>query len=678
MRSVLLRSLAVIGVGGLVLGGVLYVASTVDSRPPELMDVVLTQTAGDDDNLGLITTSLEIVFSEPVEPDDAAAAITLEPAAAGTVSLSGSSAIFTPHDPLELETEYILRVAPGIRDMAGNAMAEAPPPFEFSTAGRPTLLEAAPADGDDEVALDAPISLTFSALMDTASVEGALRLRPNFAHHLRWSGALLEIVPSEPLRPGRSYEVSVHADAADIAGVTLGEPVTVAFRTVAPGLAARTLIPADGIDGIATTSPIAIIFDLPIDPGSVDGSLLTIVPDVAGTLEVLALPDDPEADDGSGSVLRFVPSGPLPANTTFEVELAVGVTTPEDGGGLAGPVRWTFTTGTPLGAVSNQITFVTDRGGIPNVWAMNPDGTGQRQLTAELTPVLDYAVAPDGSSLVIADGRRLIFQRADGGGRQVLTEAGVIEFDPAYAPSGGRVAFARADAETGVGLGLWEWRIDGGEAESIALPPDVRDDPSPSGDPDAPALRYPRYAPDGQALAFVDLSGSIGILELPNDRLTRVPFVAAGPPIWQPGSAGIIVNGARLDGPPREATLTAPVTTEAPEPTDGVFRLSRSGTTASETSIPLGRHVVAIAADGSIAYVDRGGSLFISRPGAAVAGPAIIDDWPVVAAAFAPGEPTMVVVLGTDADRGRIELLDLESVDLTPLVPDGSLPRWLP
>ena len=32
---------------------------------------------------------------------------------------------------------------------------------------------------------------------------------------------------------------------------------------------------------------------------------------------------------------------------------------------------------------------------------MNADGTGQRQVSAELEPVLDYAVAPDGSSLVV-------------------------------------------------------------------------------------------------------------------------------------------------------------------------------------------------------------------------------------------------------------------------------------
>jgi len=48
MRSVLLRTLAVIGAGGLVLAGVLFVASTVDARPPEVDGIRLTQPSTDD------------------------------------------------------------------------------------------------------------------------------------------------------------------------------------------------------------------------------------------------------------------------------------------------------------------------------------------------------------------------------------------------------------------------------------------------------------------------------------------------------------------------------------------------------------------------------------------------------------------------------------------------------
>ena len=134
---------------------------------------------------------------------------------------SGSTMILTPADPLALETGYVLTVDEGIHDLSGNPMTELPPPFEFVTAGRPTLVESEPADGAEEVPLDAPITLTFSTLMDIASVEDRLRLSPSFDHELRWSGELLEIVPSQPLDPGSDYAVEVEADAADAAGVTL-------------------------------------------------------------------------------------------------------------------------------------------------------------------------------------------------------------------------------------------------------------------------------------------------------------------------------------------------------------------------------------------------------------------------------------------------------------------------
>src|SRR3712207_7077781 len=52
--------------------------------------------------------------------------------------------------------------------------------------------------------------------------------------------------------------------------------------------------------------------------------------------------------------------------------------------------------------------FRSDQGGVANVWATNPDGSGEHQVSTELTPVLDYAVAPDGSRLVVADGSRLV------------------------------------------------------------------------------------------------------------------------------------------------------------------------------------------------------------------------------------------------------------------------------
>ena len=677
MRAAILRSLIVIGAGALVLAGVLYVASTVDARAPEVLSISVTQPVGGDEELALITTSIEIAFSETVDTDAAVAALSVEPEVEGAASWSGSTMIFTPTDPLALESSYTVTLGPGVLDLAGNEMAELPPPFTFATAGRPTVAETDPVDGATDVAVDAPIVLRFSTLMDTASVEAGLRFEPAFAHELRWSEEALEIVPAESLEPDRDYAIVIDAEAADVAGVELGEAVALRFRTVAAGLSIETLVPADGVDGIAPATAIAIVFDRPIDPDSVEDGLFVVTPEVAGTLEVAALPGEEASEDGAGRMLRFTPSGPLPPTTTFEVELAPGVTS-ASGGGIAEPVTWTFTTGAPPATVSNQITFLTDRSGIANVWAMNPDGTAQRQLSAEMAPILDYAVAPDGSSLVVADGRRLIFLRADGSDRQVLTGDDHWEVDPTYSPSGTLLIFARADAATGRGLGLWAWEVGGGDASLLEMPRDVREppEPSPSGD-ESILLRAPRFSPDGQALAFVDAAGAIGILELPAQRLTRVPFSASAPPRWLHDSGELLLTG-QADGGGSSDVLEVPAGPLLAGPDAALYRLARSGTVATDSQLPRGWQVIAVAADGTIAYVDGQGRLGTTSELAAATDPDLVRDAEVAAGAFAPGEAAMVIVVDVEDGVGGLELLDLETGERTMLAPDGSHPRWLP
>jgi hypothetical protein len=676
MRAVIPRSLVVIGAGALVLAGVLYVASTVDARAPEVVSISVTQPVGGDTELALITTSIEIAFSETVDADAAASALRLEPEVEGAASWSGSTMIFTPTDPLRLESSYTVTLGPGVLDLAGNEMAELPPPFTFATAGRPIVAGTAPIDGATEVAVDAPISLRFSTLMDTASVEAGLRIEPALAYELHWSEEILEIVPAEPLEPDREYQIVIDADAADVAGVELGQAVALRFRTVAAGLSIETLVPADGVDGIAPATAIAVVFDRPIDPDSVEDGLFVVTPEVAGSLEVASLPGE-ASEDGSGRVLRFTPSGPLPPTTTFEVELSPGVTS-ASGGGIAERVTWSFTTGAPPGTVSNQIAFLSDRSGIANVWAMNPDGTAQRQLSAEMSPILDYAVAPDGSSLVVSDGRRLVFLRADGSDRRVLTGDDHWEVDPTYSPSGDLLLFARADAASGRGLGLWAWEVGGGDAALLELPRDMRESPAPSPSGEASILlRAPRFSPDGQALAFVDMAGAVGIVELPAQRLTRVPFAASAPPRWLPDSGELLLTG-QADGAGSSEVLEVPAGPLTPEAGAGVYRLTRSGTTPADSQLPRGWHVIAVAADGTIAYVDGQGRLGTASELAAATDPDLVRDAAVAAGAFAPGEAAMVIVVDVEDGVGSVELLDLETGRRTMLAPDGSHPRWLP
>ena len=179
--------------------------------------------------------------------------------------------IFTPREPLEL-ADQLRGVAwrPAWRTSPATAMTEPPRSVHLRdrrTAGgrgvragrrrRPTS------------PLEAPIEVRFSTLMDTASVEAALRLRPD--------------VPARaPLERRAARD---RADRAAAAGGGLHGRRSARTRSTSPasrwaepfhdrlqdgraGLLERSLlVPSDGTDGIAPTSPIAVIFDRPIDPG---------------------------------------------------------------------------------------------------------------------------------------------------------------------------------------------------------------------------------------------------------------------------------------------------------------------------------------------------------------------------------------------------------------------------
>jgi hypothetical protein len=674
MRAVILRTLAVIGAGALVLAGVLFLASTVDGRPPTVLDVRLTQPVGEEEALALVTTSVEIAFNEEVDAASAEAAVTLTPDVETAASWSGSTLTITPVEPLSLASEYVVTVAAGVRDVAGNVMSEPPDPFAFLTVGAPALADSSPADGAEAVPLDAVVTLAFTTLMDTVSVEEHLEITPSIAHELRWSGRVLEIIPDEPMEPDTEYRVALEAGATDTAGVQLDTDVDVRFRTVASALEIETLVPADGSDGIAIVSPIAIVFSDPIDPDTVEDAMLTIAPGVAGTIEVMPLSGDPESESGEGRALVFTPSEPLPPNTTFEIDLAAGIGT-TDGLTLGTPTRWAFTTGVAARELSNQITFLSSRGGVTNVWAMNPDGSGQRQLSVELEPIVDYAVAPDGSSLVVADGRRLVHIAADGSGRRVLTPPDALAFDPAYSPDSRRVAFGRADALTGAPLGLWQWSVGGGDPERIALPDEGAASPQPTSGPGA-ALRAPRFSPDGEALAFVDARGSVGVLGLLDARVTFAPFLAAATPTWLPDSSAVMLAGARTEETV-ERTFEAPVAPLAPGPADATFRLPRGAVSVSPSPFGTGSYVVAISAAGEIAYVDDDGALWLTDlPNTAPGGPAL-SGVPVRAAAFGPGSAAIVIEVAV-ADGSRLERFEPESGVRTRLSDDGTRPYWVP
>lgn len=690
----LLRTVAVFVVGAAILVGILYYASTVDSRPPAVSGFTLTQHLSTDDAVALTTTSLDVNFSEPVDAGSAEAAFRVAPRVRGSFSWSGSTMIFTPLEPLPLSTQFQASVGPGVRDRAGNVMNQASQVFQFTTVGTPRVVASDPADGASDVPLDAPIVLTFSTLMDTASVTDRLSVSPRFDYSLRWSGEQLTIIPSRPLDAGRGYVVRIDARAEDVGGATLSSPFILRFTTVAAGLEPTTVVPADDSQGIAVTSPIAVFFDRALDPASVSNDLFTFSPPVAGNVAAVATPGAAGVNDAAPRVLRFQPSGPLPPNTTFEVTLS-GELRAADGARLVEPLKWTFLTGAPTPALGNQILFLSDRSGVTNLWAMSPEGTGQRQLSAELSDVVSYAVAPNGRSFVVGDGSRLVEQHADGGARRVLTDDSHIEFDPAYSPDGSQIAFGRADAATGAGEGLWLRAEGGGDETQLKLPDELTatatPSPAASGERPTPLLRAPAFSPDGAALAFVMGTTRVGVLELPGARLTTAPFDATSPPVWLPDSSGVLLSGIPADVQPAVPDPTRPVPPLSPSSRGlaradlgglRIVRLDRGANAVSDIGLPFGASAPAIDAANRIGYLLLGadpatdvGSVWLTRAGQGAGSRLTADGVAVRGFSFAPAPDRLVVANGRE---GGISVIGVPGGAPQQLSRDGFLPRWLP
>jgi len=683
--------MAVLLLGFGVLGGILYYASTVDGRGPTVVGISLTQHLSGDAEQALTTTSIEVDFSEPVDQASAKASFAIAPAVEGAISWSATSLTFTPASRLPLRTEFKVSIGPGVRDLAGNRMTGAPKRFTFITVGNPTVVGSDPTDAATDLALDAPILVDFSTLMDTASVEAAISLSPDANVTLRWSRERLTIAPIGGWEPNRRYSLTIGVGAQDQAGTPLEDPFRLSFRTVAAGLRVETIVPADAVAGVSVTSPIALIFDQALDPESVSDDLLIITPAVPGSLDVEAPSGAAGLTDAARRILRFEPSGQFEPNTTYQVTLGPGLLG-ADGTGMPSGMSWSFTTGAPTETLSNQIVFLADRAGIANLWAMNPDGSNQRQLSAELSPVRSYAIAPDGRSFVTGDGAVVIWQHADGTARRVLTDPGVVEFDAAFSPDGTLITFGRADPALGSGLGLWMRDADGSDPRPIQLPSDEEASPSPTPSRPMPLLRAPRMSPDGKALAFVDESGRVDILDLELRQLTAAPFVALSEPIWLADGSGVLVAGlpassGAAPGPyrPHVAVTTLDPASAGLAATQvaalHVVRMDRFATSVRATGFGAGASRPAVDAAGRYAFIRLAGTetgaggLWVASALENTGQAIVLPGGSPRSAAFAPEPGSMVI---SEEEPGGVWLLTLESRHAQRLTADGWQASWLP
>lgn len=208
-----------------------------------------------------------------------------------------------------------------------------------------------------------------------------------------------------------------------------------------------------------------------------------------------------------------------------------------------------------------------------DIFLLNADGSGLRNITETPSGDLQPRWSPDGSRIVFASQRRtnglfdILVMEADGGGPQYLASTDADELGPAFSPDGRAVLF---DADTAQDpefeADIWVLSLDGGPPTRLTDAPggDSNGDWSPDGSTIAfrtlrepfgtpnlwlmnadgsnqrPLISvdsgygggFPRWSPDGTRIAFAEFSDHFRIVSIAG-RTVAGPF-AGYAPAWGP------------------------------------------------------------------------------------------------------------------------------------------------
>ena len=235
----------------------------------------------------LISNKLTATFSEAMDPATiTATTFTLKQGAAavaGTVSYTGTTAVFTPTAILAGNTLYTATLTSGATDLAGNAVA-ADYVWSFTTGAvpdsiKPFVTTTTPADLATGVNSNTALVATFSEAMNPLTITTATFSLQQGATAIpgtvTYSGVKAVFTPTSMLAANSVYSATITTGAKDLAGNSLtGTSVwsfTTAAATTATGPAPVNLGRAGNFvilakTGVSTTGTTAVTGDIGVSP----------------------------------------------------------------------------------------------------------------------------------------------------------------------------------------------------------------------------------------------------------------------------------------------------------------------------------------------------------------------------------------------------------------------------
>lgn len=286
----------------------------------------------------------------------------------GTVSYSGTTAVFKPSSNLAPNTLYTATITTGAKDMEGSALA-GNYVWSFTTGAgaiiiAPTVISTDPVNAAASVALNRKIAATFSTAMDASTFTSAnFLLRQGtipIAGFVSYTGTTAIFAPLVLLSPNTAYTVILTTGVKDLAGNSLAEDYMWGFTTGASVVITPPVVsftdPANLATGVALNQKVAATFSKTMDASTMTASIFTLK---QGTTSVSGFVSY------SGTTALFTPGSNLAPNTVYTATITTGA---KDlaGNALANNYVWSFTTGAttvivpPTVILTDPINIATD------------------------------------------------------------------------------------------------------------------------------------------------------------------------------------------------------------------------------------------------------------------------------------------------------------------------------
>ena len=239
---------------------------------------------------------------------------------------------------------------------------------------------------------------------------------------------------------------------------------------------------------------------------------------------------------GEGRELCFQPQPALSPGVAYRAVLAAGALS-QEGRPLAEGREWRFGTRAP------QLLYLgrTEAGSdVRQLFVASPGDGAPRPLTDEPLGVWDYAVHPQGKSIVYSvlrpdGGSDLWCMARDGGGQRLLLEcpqAACVQ--PAWSPDGAILAYERRGIRRGGpdldprASRIWLLDLESGQERPL-FDYDV-------------SLHSPTWSPDGERLAYVSpLMSGFEVLDLESGELQQVGNEWGTAPVWSPDGGSLVM-----------------------------------------------------------------------------------------------------------------------------------------